>query len=341
MLFINDEPALELELHWRARSGHGPVEHWQRSRNNSDKPVVLHHQDSLDLHLTCPKETEAWWIGKGGSNASATGGVFHQPLGSGLDKILFSGPSDYAGAFVPWVALQVGEAHGLYVGWEFSGKGRVHLQGSDNSPNSARIRVGLHPRFKTTLQPGSVFETPLAFIGCYCGDLDEGSYRLGQFIYDKIRPSLARADITPILNCCELWLRSDAFQMTEESVRNAIKWAVELGFEICLVDAGWFERGNAGDWYGDSNRFPSGMRSISDYAHSLGVDFGLWIAPTHATLSERSDAFSARGPNAHPEWLTEDCPPDWKSSGYSGRLGCLACPELVEWVNHTLLRFLY
>ena len=337
ILFVSDQPALECKVHFRARNGPGPVEHWQEFVNKGPKPVVLHHQDSLDVRLVCPKGTEAWWLNKGG-NTARRGGVFHQALDSPLDEVLPSGPTDAAGAFMPWAALQVGQSHGLYVGWEFSGKGRVHLQATPSEPTSVRIRVGLHPRFKTTIKPRQVFKVPVAFIGCYPGDMDEGSYRLGQFVYHKLRPPLEGQGCPLVFNNCWLWLRVEEFNMTAASLREAIKWAAELGFETCICDAGWFKRGNAGDWYADEKRFPGGMRPLSDYAHSLGIKFGLWIAPNHAALSEREDAFSTRGPHAHPEWLVADCPPDWQPGAYSGFHGCLACGELLEWIHATLQR---
>jgi alpha-galactosidase len=36
---------------------------------------------------------------------------------------------------------------------------------------------------------------------------------------------------------------------------------------------------NFGTWREDRERFPEGIKAVSDYVHSLGMKFGLWIAP--------------------------------------------------------------
>ena len=37
-----------------------------------------------------------------------------------------------------------------------------------------------------------------------------------------------------------------------------------------------------GDWFADASKFPSGLRALSDYVHSLGMKFGLHFALAEA-----------------------------------------------------------
>jgi alpha-galactosidase len=56
-----------------------------------------------------------------------------------------------------------------------------------------------------------------------------------------------------------------------------------------VIDAGWYtgaDTENPGDfdqglgsWEVDPTRFPGGMRALKDYAHGLGMKFGLWVEP--------------------------------------------------------------
>ncbi|MDO8685642.1 MAG: alpha-galactosidase, partial [Clostridiales bacterium] len=54
--------------------------------------------------------------------------------------------------------------------------------------------------------------------------------------------------------------------------------AAQLGFEVFVVDYGWSI--SAGDRRENRERFPSGIKKISEYVKSLGMKFGLWVAIT-------------------------------------------------------------
>ena len=87
--FENATPRLGLRSIWRARPGHGPVEHWLTITNNSGSVITIGHQDSLVLNglaLPAGKRSDAWWINRGGSNASTEGGTFTEEITGGLIK---------------------------------------------------------------------------------------------------------------------------------------------------------------------------------------------------------------------------------------------------------------
>jgi alpha-galactosidase len=52
--------------------------------------------------------------------------------------------------------------------------------------------------------------------------------------------------------------------------------AATMGIEPFVVDLGWVRE--LGDWREDPQKFPSGLRALSDYVHSLGMKFGLHFA---------------------------------------------------------------
>src|SRR5579875_3003980 len=95
---------LELRSIWRARPGHGPVEHWVTITNDSGHRITVTHQDSLALSgLRWPSSgvAKAWWINRGGSNATHEGGTFAVDLEPGFDQVLVSDPTDGSSP-VPW-----------------------------------------------------------------------------------------------------------------------------------------------------------------------------------------------------------------------------------------------
>ncbi len=63
----------------------------------------------------------------------------------------------------------------------------------------------------------------------------------------------------------------------------------KAGVEYYVIDCGWHNSRDYdttgemyqhfGTWKEDLGRFPKGIKAVSDYMHSLGMKFGLWIGP--------------------------------------------------------------
>jgi alpha-galactosidase len=94
--------------------------------------------------------------------------------------------------------------------------------------------------------------------------------------------------------------------------------AERIPLDYWWMDAGWypFHTGwwNTGNWDPDPQRFPRGLRSITDYAHSKGIQSIVWFEP------ERVEAGTWLF-EKHPEWLL----------GQEGK------PEAKWWLKDRLL----
>jgi Melibiase/Glycosyl hydrolase family 36 C-terminal domain len=312
--FSTPAPALELQSIWQAQPGHGPVEHWLTIENKSQSTITIGHQDSLTLtHLAIPsgEPMDAWWIRRGAGNATNEGGTFVRSVGRNSSESLVSDPTDGASP-VPWLSLQVGTSRGLYVGWEFSGIGRIrfHSQGGNPAAEPAQlgIDVGNMPTFKTDIAAGETFLVPPAFVGCYTGDIDDGSYTLHRFVLEKLVPKFPEGYTHPTL-AYNLYLDGGGPNADEKNVLRSAAMAKDLGFETFVVDAMWFPQ--SGDWRWDPKRFPNGPGPIEEYVHSHGMKFGLWMAYTHGANSEDSRAMSV---TRHPDWFS--APPKLDPEGH-------------------------
>jgi len=71
--------------------------------------------------------------------------------------------------------------------------------------------------------------------------------------------------------------------MTLERMLKEIDVAHQMGIEVFVIDAGWFEK--TGDWTPSLKRFPDGMKSISKKLKENGMKLGLWFNPTVAAVS--------------------------------------------------------
>jgi alpha-galactosidase len=312
--FSSATPALKLQSIWQAQPGHGPVEHWLTMTNNSTDVITIGHQDSLVLsHIAIPSDgaMEAWTIKRGASNASTEGGTTVEGVGRNSSSTFTSDPVDGASP-VPWLALQVGTSRGLYFGWEFSGVGRIRYHGSASEPSpggaEVAVQVGNLPAFKTDVAAGETFLIPAAFVGCYTGDIDDGSYTLHRFVLEKLVPPFTQAYPHPTL-AYNLYLDAGGSKADEKAVLKSAALAKELGFETFVVDAMWFPQ--SGDWRWDPTRFPHGSKPIEEFVHSHDLKFGLWMAYTHGSDSDDPRAMSI---SKHADWF--NAPPKLDPQGH-------------------------
>jgi alpha-galactosidase len=89
----------------------------------------------------------------------------------------------------------------------------------------------------------------------------------------------------------------DLAGMNEKNIYDQIDMAKELGAELFIVDAGWWDV--YGDWNYSTSRFPHGLRPISDYVHKNGMLFGLYNEVTGG----RGDWTHGNIYKQHPEWF--------------------------------------
>jgi alpha-galactosidase len=119
--------------------------------------------------------------------------------------------------------------------------------------------------------------------------------------------------------------------------------AAELGLELFYVDAGWYEGSPSegdfswglGSWRENRDKFPSGLAAFSEYVHSKGMKFGLWVEPERVDLR-----YVGPDMEISRDWLAPstafDQPPPWGSPQYAQV--CLGNAEARAWMKQWLAR---
>ncbi len=100
--------------------------------------------------------------------------------------------------------------------------------------------------------------------------------------------------------------------MTSERMLKEIEVAHQMGIEVFVVDAGWFEK--TGDWMPSKQRFPDGLKSVSEKLKSYGMKLGLWFNPTVAAVSSNMlkkntgniQTWNGESQEPFPIWETEE-----------------------------------
>ncbi|CAG5008917.1 hypothetical protein DYBT9275_04384 [Dyadobacter sp. CECT 9275] len=112
--------------------------------------------------------------------------------------------------------------------------------------------------------------------------------------------------------------------MNLEYTLKEIDRASDMGIEVYVIDAGWFDK--TGDWGIHPKNFPDGFRQIRRKAEGYGMKLGVWMDPEKAAVSSRAlqqnkkylKTSNGKHGQPSPVWETEEsvdmCPvsPYWE-----------------------------
>jgi alpha-galactosidase len=188
------------------------------------------------------------------------------------------------------------------------------------------------------LAPGHAVETPIVFFALAKGDSDDAgneAFRyLKQYVFLAPLPSAPQVGYN-------IWITQTN---SEELILRELDLAHRIGFDLFYHDATWNKGSSVtpgmndwakalGDYHEDKDKFPHGLKSLSDAVHSKGMMFGLWVDPGNvdAALVESGQIAS-----------------DWQVSIDGKPLGsrhpslsltrqlCLGNPKVVAWIKQQL-----
>jgi hypothetical protein len=335
-VYESDNPHLRLSWEWEARSAHGPIEHRIRIQNLSGQELWLPLQDSFQFRFAVSpqEELKQFWVEKGASAPSPEGGVHLVTL---QDRYQWTGTSStYAhppkGApreMIPYLLIERAgsKQEGWYMGIEFSGRTRISLR---RDSSSLFGEAGLNPDpgpYRTRLPAGGTYETPVTFLGAFRGGPDGAGNILRRWIRDVLNnPVTLRNPQYPLL-VSNSW--GSGMAINEQQAHGMIQDASLLGLEMFHLDAGWFRA--IGDWTANPDKFPHGVAAVADYAHKLGLKFGLWTDWTQAG-TEAVHALPTRN------WLTIDPPKGWRPADFKGITMDIGVPAARQWAAALLTK---
>lgn len=222
--------------------------------------------------------------------------------------------------YCSWLALSDTAGRGLAFGWEFNGRMTVdtrHVAAENRLEFSGRIPELHHP-----VEPGDSFQVPRAFVSLFHGGPDEAGHATQRFV-ELALAKQARDSRFPYVSW-DSWAYYQAID--EETLRRQAALAAQAGVELFIVDLGWAR--SIGDWHPDPVKFPRGMRSLSDYVHSLGMKFGLHFAWPHASLE--SPVLKQ-----HPDWVASV-----NTLYYGASSLCLAHRPVRDWITSEAIRII-
>ncbi len=225
-----------------------------------------------------------------------------------------------------------GEYFVCALGW--SGEWRMEFMRQQRAAENSeslyfRSRVISTDPVMRVIAPGETITSPVVHIGNLTGELDD----VVQAMHDHIRRSVlppqpaGRAQLVQDNH----WGYQSGIE-TQEGIKAVVDAAAAVGVELFIFDAGWYGNkrndwpNQTGDWRPGS-WLPNGLRPISDYVHSKGLLFGLW-------LEAESIGHGTKLRQEHPKFLLlRNGQP-----AFGGRSLDLTKPEVAAWLEAELTR---
>ena len=203
------------------------------------------------------------------------------------------------------------------VGWP----GQWAAEFTADAGRGLQIRAG-QERTHFKLQPGESVRTPLMVVQFWEGDWIDAQnvWRRWMLAHNLPRPG---GQLPPVqMAACSSHQFGEMIHADSDSQKLFVDRYLEerLPLDYWWIDAGWYwcdgQWPKTGTWEVDTNRFPGGLRPISDHARAKGVKTIVWFEP------ERVHGGT---------WLTENHP-EWILGGAGGGLLNLGNTAARQWL---------
>lgn len=340
VLASRDHP-VEIRRTWAVHRTLPAIRQWTAVRNTGRRALVIRRIDSFRLRLApVPEDLELSWINNycRGLKPSPSHPVHRRTVGTNVRHHVETGPYSPDCA---WFTLEIpGTGTGITGGWEWSGPVSV---GFGDWDGPCLVNGGLAPEgMEERLGPGASFRAPAGWYGFHTDGI-EGAARLAAAFTSAVSDCAPPKRDWPWLGYCT-WADSldgeaspfvgtgvHPWFPTEENVLSQVEAAAEAGFDLFILDYGWFPR--VGDWWCDPQRFPGGPKRIVRAVKARGMKLGIWMG------------FAAADPGAavardHPDWLAtyggkpipDAFPIRCSAQVWNTRVLCLGHRPVVDWI---------
>jgi alpha-galactosidase len=206
------------------------------------------------------------------------------------------------------------------IGW--TGQWAASLERA--ADGSTRMRAGME-RTKLVLHPGERIRSPRILLMPWQGDLTAAHNRFRRLmLFHYVPKQDGRPVLLPAFLQCYDRYNGHPTWPTEAGQISAAKIAKDVGCEFLWLDAAWFPGrfpNGVGNWF-THEKFPNGLKPVSDACHQLGLKFTVWFEPERVGKGTEIA-------KEHPEFV---------HGGANGGLFKLDDPAARRWLTDLLLK---
>lgn len=285
-----------VHLYYRVYEEADVIEKWRKIENGGKDPVHLERFFSGEFTLPGEGYQSINYNGRWAKEFH----MYSEPVDSGA-KVYesFYGLTGHNTNPIFIIHQDAREDHGevWYGALEWSGNFKTIVEPVNTGFLSVMTGIS-DSNAAVTLHEGESFTTPPVYAGYAQNGFGEMTRKMHRFADDILAPAEKRKEALPVLY--NSWYAT-TFDVSAGAQIQLAEKAAELGVELFVVDDGWFvgrkdDTAGLGDWSVDLEKFPKGLRELTDRVHALGMKFGLWIEP------EMVNCISSLY-QKHPDWV--------------------------------------
>ncbi len=289
-----------VKLFFKAYKKENVIEQWSEISHTEKKDVVLYNFASSHLSFNNP----AYYVTEFYGNWAEEMKMEEVKLARGM-KVIDSKLGVRATSFAhPCFLLslndKVQEDAGSVIGGTLAWSGSWNMTFEVDNAERLHVLTGINSyASQYTLKPKTIFKTP-SFLYTYSskgsGDVSRNFHKwakqYGIYKGDRTR--------TTLLNNWE----ATYFDFNEQVLTGIIKDAADMGFELFLLDDGWFgdkyprnnDNAGLGDWMVNRKKLPNGLGYLVTEAEKNKIKFGIWLEPE--MVNPKSELYEK-----HPDWV--------------------------------------
>lgn len=295
---FDDETGLEVVSHFQFYNGISVARTWTTVTNNGKDDVTLEYVSSFALTgiekegLLSQDEKMALRVCHNSWQRELQWQEYTLPqLGVELCQPLKEQHSSKAIAFtnvgnwsakeyIPMGYLENKETNSSLF-WQIEHNGSWHWEISDQEGHLYLQLSGpseIESHWSKNLRNGEAFESVPCAVGVCTNGFDNAMGELTKYRRKIRRKNRDNETLAVIFNDYMNCLWGDP---TTEKEIPLIDAAAEAGCEYFCIDAGWYDKGfwwdGVGMWQESKERFPNGLKEVTDYIRSKGMIPGVWL----------------------------------------------------------------
>lgn len=279
-----------------------------------------------------------------GSNAGPDDFAPYQRVLDGTDELVLRPEGGRSSQLnFPFFNIDTGSGYGMIaaIGWTGTWKANFKPEGE------GRLQFGTGiDRLNTWLNVGeSVRSSSVCLMFWQGKDFIDGQNQWRQFVLSCLTPRIDgkpyRYPITTSFNYGDPYPCNEYSCLDEDYALALIERYKQFNLvpKVFWLDAGWYTESarvkegknwynTVGNWVVDSDRFPNGLKPISDAIHAIGSEFLVWFEPERIFKGSR---WSKELPK---QWLMD------AGEGTESYLFNLADTAAVSWLSHYINKFM-
>ena len=279
-----------------------------------------------------------------GSNAGPDDFAPYQRVLDGTDELVLRPEGGRSSQLnFPFFNIDTGSGHGMIaaIGWTGTWKANFKPEGEGR----LQFATGID-RLNTWLNAGeSVRSSSVCLMFWQGEDFIDGQNQWRQFVLSCLTPRIDgkpyRYPITTSFNYGDPYPCNEYSCLDEDYALALIERYKQFNLvpKVFWLDAGWYTESarvkegknwynTVGNWVIDSDRFPNGLKPISDAIHAIGSEFLVWFEPERIFKGSR---WSKELPK---QWLMD------AGEGTESYLFNLADTAAVSWLSHYINKFM-